>query len=126
MVAGVVAVAAAIPSVIVAAVLILTVAVLVVVASVGPDQWGVAHAADDVFHAGAFGTEVLVRQPVQVKGGEGEGLRGSMGVEARRWRWPPEGGGGRWRGKRRPRREAVRWAVLVTGGVTAGVLSLDL
>ena len=65
-----------------AAVLVVAVAFLVVVAGVGPDQGRVTHAADDVFHAGAFGAEVLVRQPVQVEGGEGEGLRGSVGVEA--------------------------------------------
>ena len=65
-----------------AAVLVVAVAFLVVVAGVGPDQGRVAHAADDVFHAGAFGAEVLVRQPVQVEGGEGEGLGGGVGVEA--------------------------------------------
>lgn len=66
---------------VVAASLVFAVAFLAVVA-VGPDQWRVTHAADDVFHAGALGAEVLVRQPVQVEGGEGEGLRGSVGVEA--------------------------------------------
>lgn len=126
-VAGVVAVAVS-PVIItaVAVVLILSVAFLVVVAGIGTDQRRVTHAADDVFHTGALGTKVLIRQPVQIKRGEGEGLRGSVGVEARRRRRPPEGGGGRWRGKRRPGREAVRWAVLVAGGVAAGVFSLDL
>lgn len=66
---------------VVAAILIFAVAFLAVVA-VGPDQWRMAHAADDVFHAGALGAKVLVRQPVQVEGGEGEGLRRSVGVEA--------------------------------------------
>lgn len=123
-------VAVAVPSVViaaaavVAAVLVLAVALLVVVAGVGSDQRRVAHAADDVLHAGALGAEVLVRQPVQVEGGEGEGLRG--GVMARRRRRPPEGAGGRWRGKRRPGREAVGGAVPVARGVAAGVLGLDL
>lgn len=54
---------------VVAAILVFAVAFLVVVA-VGPDQWRVTHATDDVFHAGALGTKVLVRQPVQVEGGE--------------------------------------------------------
>lgn len=83
------------------------------------------HAADDVFHAGALRAKVLVRHPVQVEGGEG--LRGSVGVEARRRRWSPEGGGrggGRWRGERRPGGEAVGRAVTV--GVAAGVLCMDL
>lgn len=111
---------------VVAAVLVLAVALLVVVAGVGSDQRRVAHAADDVLHAGALGAEVLVRQPVQVEGGEGEGLRGGVGVMARRRRRPPEGAGGRWRGKRRPGREAVGGAVPVARGVAAGVLGLDL
>lgn len=111
---------------VVAAALVLAVAVLVVVAGVGPDQRRVAHAADDVFHAGPLGAEVLVRQSVQVEGGEGEGLRGSVGAVARRGRLPPEGGGGRWRRKRRPWREAVRGAVSLAGGVAAAVLGLDL
>ncbi len=55
---------------VVAAVLILAVALLVVVACTGPDQWRVTHAADDVFHTGALGAKMLVRQPVQVEGGE--------------------------------------------------------
>lgn len=93
------AVAVAVPSVViaaaavVAAVLIFAVAFLTVVAGVGSDQRRVTHAADDVLHAGALGSKVLVRQPVQVEGREGEGLRGSVGVEACRGRWPPEGGG---------------------------------
>lgn len=126
------AVAVAIASVVVtavavvAAVLIFAVALLVVVASIGSDQRRVAHATDDVFHTGALGTKVLVGQPVQFEGGKGEGLRGSVGVEGCRRGWPPEGGGGRWRGQRRPRREAVRRAVPITGGVAAGVLGLDL
>lgn len=111
---------------VVAAVLVFAVALLVVVAGTGPDQRRVTHAADYVFHAGALGAKVLVRQPVQVKGGEGEGLRGNMGVMARRRRWPPKRGRGRWREKRRPRREAVRGAVSVTGGIAAGILGLDL
>lgn len=111
---------------VVAAVLVLAVAFLVVVAGVGPHQWRVTHAADDVFYAGAFGAKVLVRQSVQVEGGEGERLRGSVGVMARRRRLPPEGGGGRWRRKRGPWREAVGGAVPFTGGVAAAVLGLDL
>lgn len=110
----------------VAAVLVLTVALLVVVAGVGSDQRRVTHAADDVLHAGALGAKVLVGQPVQVEGGEGEGLRGCMGVMARRRRRPPEGAGGRRRGKRRPGREAVGGAVPITRRVAAGVLGLDL
>lgn len=66
---------------VVAAVLIFAVAVLVVVA-VGPDQWRVINAPNDVFHTGALGAKVLIGEPVQIESGEGEGLRGSMGVEA--------------------------------------------
>lgn len=120
-----VVVAAAVAPVVVAAaaaVLVVAAAVLVVVAGVGPDQRRVAHAADDVLHPGPFGAEMLVRQSVQVEGGEG--LRGRVGVVARSRRLPPEGGGGGRRG--RPRGEAVGGAVSFTGGVAAAVLSLDL
>lgn len=55
---------------VVAAVLVLAVVFLVVVAGVGSDQWRVTHASDYVFHAGALGAKVFVRQPVQVEGGE--------------------------------------------------------
>lgn len=53
-------VAVSVPSVVIAAALVLAVAFLVVVASIGPDQWRVTHAADDVFHAGTLGTKMLV------------------------------------------------------------------
>lgn len=123
------AVAVAVSSVVVAAaavVLVVAVAFLVVVAGVGPDQGRVTHAADDVLHAGALGAKVLVRQSVQVEGGQGEWLGGSVGVMVGRRQLPPEGGGGRWRRERRPRREAVGGAVPFTGGVAAAVLGLDL
>ena len=58
----------------------LAAAVLAVIGSVGPHQRRVAHAADDVLHTRTFGTEVLVCESVQVEGGDGQRLRGSVGV----------------------------------------------
>lgn len=65
-----VAISSVVVTVVVAVVgaLVLSVAISVVVTGVEPDQRRVTHAADDVFHAGPLGAQVLVRQPVQVKG----------------------------------------------------------
>lgn len=74
---GVIVTAAAV----VAAVFIVPGAVLVVIACAGPHQRRVAHAANNVLHAGSLGAEVLIRESVQVKGGQGQRLGGSVGVE---------------------------------------------
>lgn len=105
----------------VSSVSVFTFAEAVLVASAGPDQRRVAHAADDVLHPGSLGAEVLVRQAVQVEGGQGESLGGGV---VGRWLRPPEGGRRR-RRMMRSRGEAVGGTVLVAGGVAAGVLILD-
>ena len=70
----------------------------------------VAHATDDVLHAGALGPQVLVGEALQVEAAEG-----GVGGEGR---GPAEGG--------RPGGEAVLGAVSVSGGAAAGVLCVDL
>lgn len=107
-----------------AAALVFTAAVLAEIAAARPHQRRVAHAADDVLHTRTFGTQVLVGESVQVEGGDGKRLRGSVGGVVRGR--TAKRGGGRRRGKRRPGGEAVGRAVALTGRVTAPVLSLDL